>query len=44
MRYANRLAAFVCLVIPLALTRGALAQDTPPRSSTQIGATGVLDK
>ena len=44
MRYANRLAAFVCLVVPLALTRGALAQDTPPRSWTQIGATGVLDE
>ena len=34
----------MCLVVPLALTRGALAQDTPQRSWTQIGAAGVPDE
>jgi hypothetical protein len=44
MRHASRLAAFVFLVFLFPLTRGALAQDTPQRSWTHIGAAGVPDE
>jgi hypothetical protein len=44
MRHAYRLAAFVSLVFLFAWTRGALAQDTPQRSWTHIGAAGVPDE
>jgi hypothetical protein len=43
MRHAYRL-AFGFLVFLFALTRGALAQDTPQRSWTHIGAAGVPDE
>ena len=44
MRHAYRLAASVFLVCLFGLTRVALAQDSPQRSWTHIGAAGVPDE
>jgi hypothetical protein len=44
MCHGYRLAAFVSVVFLFALTRGTLAQDTPQRSWTHVGAAGVPDE
>jgi hypothetical protein len=44
MRHGYQSTAFVSLVFLFALTRGTLAQDTPRRSWTHIGAAGMTDE